>query len=351
MGFRIEDCLRQLTTSTGPGDLSLAAAVPGHLALSDVIADTDTLVYEAHAVDGSGARSGDWEVGIGQIVLDVATWKLRRLSVLSSSADGSFVDFAAGDKHVALTVSAAQARSLRLSDPVHLYVRADGTGTTGLANTAGEAFGSLIDAMVAAMAMSKAPMIHVGAGTFFGMDVAATEGAFNLSIIGAGIGSTIISGQIEAHDQAKVHISGVTIDSVIANGHGSYLEIYESAFSGAEFGHVRASLGGRVDIADITINGGCSSGAHILADTFGSVGCWGSMTFGADVTFANGFAASLNGLGHIDVSQATYVMGGHSVTGLRYDVRGNGVIFSDGQAATFLPGSIAGSAIGGGQYL
>ena len=42
---------------------------------------------------------------------------------------------------------------------------------------------------------------------------------------------------------------------------------------------------------------------------------------------------------------------GATVTGTRYSVTNNGVVFTNGGGATYLPGNAAGSSANGGQYL
>jgi len=105
MAHIIADRVLETTTTAGGGAITLAGAVTGYQAFSDVCADADTVFYAIEAVDGSGVPTGSWEVGLG-------TWAtggtLSRTSVLASSNGGAAVTFGAGTKNVFLTDPASQ---------------------------------------------------------------------------------------------------------------------------------------------------------------------------------------------------------------------------------------------------
>jgi len=90
MGIVLGDRVRETTTDTGTGNLTLAGAVTGFRAFTDVYSPTDYIVY---LIDGGA----EWEVGIGQAAAVVI-----RTLVLASSNSGALVSFSAGTKTVSL---------------------------------------------------------------------------------------------------------------------------------------------------------------------------------------------------------------------------------------------------------
>lgn len=91
------DRVRETTTTTGSGALTLAGAVTGFRTFDDVMANGNECYY----VISGGA---EWEVGRG--TYDTGT--LSRDLVLASSNAGDLVTFSAGTKDVVLTVPADQ---------------------------------------------------------------------------------------------------------------------------------------------------------------------------------------------------------------------------------------------------
>jgi len=111
MALSIKDRVKETSTTTGTGTLTLAGAVTGFQAFS-VIGDGNTTYYAI-------TDSTDWEVGIGTYTLSGTT--LSRDTVLESSNAGSLVNFPAGSKEVFVTYPAEKAIS-------------DGYGTLPVAN-------------------------------------------------------------------------------------------------------------------------------------------------------------------------------------------------------------------------
>ena len=95
MALVLKDRVKETTTSTGTGTITLAGAVSGFQSFS-AIGDGNTTYYAI--VD---AATGDWEVGVGTYTASGTT--LSRTTVLSSSNAGSPVNFGAGTKDVFVT--------------------------------------------------------------------------------------------------------------------------------------------------------------------------------------------------------------------------------------------------------
>jgi hypothetical protein len=96
MAFVVKDRVKETSTTTGTGTLTLDGASAGFQAFS-VIGDGNSTYYTI--ADGT-----DWEVGIGTYTLSGTT--LSRDTILESSNSGSAVNWGAGDKDVFVTYPA-----------------------------------------------------------------------------------------------------------------------------------------------------------------------------------------------------------------------------------------------------
>jgi len=100
VAFIIADRVRDTTTTTGTGDLTLSGTAPtGFRAFASVMATGDACWYCVSSSSGS-----EWEVGRGVLT---ASTTLQRETLLSSST-GAVVSFSAGTKDVYITVPAAR---------------------------------------------------------------------------------------------------------------------------------------------------------------------------------------------------------------------------------------------------
>jgi hypothetical protein len=98
MAFVLADRVKETTTTTGTGTLTLLGASTGFQSFS-AIGDTNTTYYTIAAQTGT-----EWEVGIGTYASSGTT--LARTTVISSSNAGSLVNFTAGTKDVFVTYPA-----------------------------------------------------------------------------------------------------------------------------------------------------------------------------------------------------------------------------------------------------
>lgn len=100
MALVVADRVKESTTSTGTGTITLAGAATGFQSFS-VIGNGNTTYYTI-----SGQTGGEWEVGIGTYTSSGTT--LSRDTVLASSNSGSLVNFSAGTKDVFVTYPAGK---------------------------------------------------------------------------------------------------------------------------------------------------------------------------------------------------------------------------------------------------
>jgi hypothetical protein len=95
MALVIADRVRETSTTTGTGTLTLGGAVSGFQTFSAAIGNTNTCYYTI--VNGS-----EWEIGIGT----VSAGALARTTILESSNADAIVNFSAGTKDVFATYPA-----------------------------------------------------------------------------------------------------------------------------------------------------------------------------------------------------------------------------------------------------
>lgn len=97
MALVIADRVKETSTTTGTGTLTLGGAVSGYQTFGTAIGSGNTCYYAI-------ALNSDWEVGIGT----VGTGTLARTTILASSNSNSAVNFGAGTKEVFVTYPAGK---------------------------------------------------------------------------------------------------------------------------------------------------------------------------------------------------------------------------------------------------
>ena len=129
MPFIINDRVKEITTTSGTGTITLGGAVTGFEAFSAGIGGNNTTYYSiAHQTQN------EWEVGVG--TLNAGSTTLARTQIISSSNSDAVVDFASGTKDVFCTLPASKigvpfaAEYGSSSSPVLINVRV-ATKTTG----------------------------------------------------------------------------------------------------------------------------------------------------------------------------------------------------------------------------
>jgi hypothetical protein len=101
MALVVKDRVRETTTTTGTGTITLGGAATGFQSFS-VIGDSNTTFYTIQL-----ANTNEWEVGVGTYTLSGTT--LSRDTILESSNGGTAVNFSAGSKDVFVTYPAEKA--------------------------------------------------------------------------------------------------------------------------------------------------------------------------------------------------------------------------------------------------
>jgi len=126
MALKLADRVRETTTSTGTGAITLGGAVAGFVSFSSVLSTNDTTYY---VIVSSTAT--DWEVGVGTYSSNTLT----RTTVLDSSNSNALVNFTVGTKAVFIAQPAGRAvysdgTSIVSSDGKSVLTTAGGTGVT-----------------------------------------------------------------------------------------------------------------------------------------------------------------------------------------------------------------------------
>lgn len=91
MALILKDRVKETSTTTGTGSLTLGGAVTGYQSFGSAIGNGNTTYYAIYLDGGS-----EWEVGLGT----VGSGTLARTTVYASSNGGSLVNFSAGQKSV-----------------------------------------------------------------------------------------------------------------------------------------------------------------------------------------------------------------------------------------------------------
>ncbi len=155
MALVLNDRVKETTTTTGQGTISLGGAATGFETFVTGVGDTNTTYYIiVHESDGT------WEIGIGTIG-DASPDTLARTTVIDTSAGNTTkIDFAAGSKTVFCTLPSSKAVFLDADGDVTLGANLDvggnlvvtgtttfngGTLTLGDANTDNIVFGGEVD--------------------------------------------------------------------------------------------------------------------------------------------------------------------------------------------------------------
>ncbi len=150
MAFVVKDRVKDTTTTTGTGNITLSNSAPtGFQTFNSAIGTGNTTYY---CIAGQG--TSEWETGLATLSGTPAT-TLARTTVFESSNAGSLVNFSAGTKDVFVTYPASKAStydSVTTYDAVGSYVWAG--SDAGTAFSAGSTY-SGANLKVAGMLESK----------------------------------------------------------------------------------------------------------------------------------------------------------------------------------------------------
>lgn len=105
MALVVRDRVKEQSTTTGTGTVTLSGAYDGYRTFASCVPDGSVVYYTIH--NTSTGYVNEWEVGYGTFTSTGTT--LSRTTVYSSSNAGSLVNFSAGTKEVFITYPAEAA--------------------------------------------------------------------------------------------------------------------------------------------------------------------------------------------------------------------------------------------------
>lgn len=270
MAFKLGDRIRETSTTTGTGSLTLAGAVTGFATFASVLSTGDTTWYAI-------VLGANWEVGLGTFT---SPGTLARTAVLSSSNAGAAVSFAAGDKDVFITTPAAALAG---------FVRSDGAQslTTGQKLQARQNAGiSTAGDVLASAADVAAQRTHLGIKwpTVFDQTVSgAAVQAFDVSLASFSlfkINLLLCPGSgVDPDVRWQVSYNGTTFDNagtdydweVLQGFNGTVIEAAGQSNSGYISGPVESTASTVPALLDATFfKGAAALRASMKADGFSS---------------------------------------------------------------------------------
>ena len=127
MALVLNDRVKETTTTTGTGTLTLGGAVTGFETFAAGIGNSNTTYYTV-ILPGSA----EFEVGLGTLSGDSST--IARTTIISSSNSDNAVDFSAGTKNIFCTIPASKSVFLDASGDVSIGGTITATGTSVFAN-------------------------------------------------------------------------------------------------------------------------------------------------------------------------------------------------------------------------
>ena len=195
MALVVKDRVKETTTTTGTGSLSLNGAAAGFQSF-EVIGNGNTTYYAI-----TDTSTSAWEVGLGTYTSSGAI--LARTTVLSSSNGGAAVNFGAGSKDVFVTYPAERA------------VIEDGSGNVTATSFTGD--GSALSNVAASTATTLQTARTIGGVSFDGsanINLPGVNAAGNQSTTGNAATATVLQtartiGGVSFNGSANINLPGV----------------------------------------------------------------------------------------------------------------------------------------------
>ena len=331
MAFVIKDRVKETTTTTGTGTVTLAGAVSGFEAFS-AIGNTNTTYY---AIVHQSAN--EWEIGIGTYTASGTT--LSRDTVLSSSNSDSAVTFTSGTKDVFCTYPAEKA--------VYTSASPSFVDTTLTGNFVGTSATFSDHVSVSSFTVTGNTTIGgslVGASATFDDHVSVSSFAVTgiTSIGGSLVGTSATFGD-------HVSVSSFTATGIVSVG-GSLVG------TSATFGdHVSVSsfaATGIVSVGGSLVGTSATFSNHVPADTLAVTGITsiGGSLVGTSATFGDHVSvSSMTVTGNVTASQ--YFGGGGNLTGVQATSAALATNVSGGYAVLTSAQISNNVSIGGGLYV
>ena len=259
MALVVNDRVKETSTTTGTGTLSLAGAVTGFETFVAGIGNSNTTYYSIVN------ENGEFEVGLGTVT-DATPDTLARTTVISSSNSDSAVNFSAGTKDVFCTLPASKAV---IKDASGNIVANNGSALTNL-NASNLASGTVPNARLDAQLQDVA-----GLSTTSGKIIQGDGSNFGLSAYTLPTSDGSSSQVLTTDGSGAVTFQTPTVGDITSVVAGSGLT--GGATSGAATLNVGAGTGITVNADDIAIG---QSVATSASPTFAGLTTTADINFG-----------------------------------------------------------------------
>jgi hypothetical protein len=312
MALVINNRVRETTSTTGTGAVTLGGAVAGFQTFGAGIGNSNTTYYAI-----SINSESEWEVGLGTLNGDSST--LTRTTVLESSNSDSAVDFSAGSKEVFCTLPSEKA----------VYLDASGAAVGAIANVVED----------------TTPQLGGNLDVNGNAIVSASNGAIAINANGTGM-VTMTSNSITG-DVIPGKLSGTNFPNSLLIGHSTTGTLDDAQRNtGVGIGSLDALTSGDRNTA-VGYNSGTAM-TTALYNTF--VGDSAGATNG---TGANNTAIGMSSLGANSGGHRNTAVGysaGNAMTGHDGTAIGNEALNLATGAGNTAVGKDAGKIIEGGEY-
>ena len=352
MALVVADRVKETTTTTGTGAITLAGAAANFVTFSSVLSNGDTTYYAI--VDDANT---DFEVGLGTYATSGNT--LTRTTVLASTNSGSAVNLSAGSKEVFITYPADKSVNRDASGNVSVsggvtatQVDLTGQGDLRLQDSSGGQYVALqAAATVGSSYTLTLPTADGSADQFI-----KTDGSGNLSFAAAG-GGGFQSMQVFTSSGTWTKPSGiskvkVTVVGGGGGGYGRNTYTEEGPGGGGGGSAIKFIDVSSVSSVSVTIGAGGAGGANAAASDGGttSFGSYTSATggSGADSGQDTGGVGGSGSNGDVNLTGGTGRKGGFSYHPSNYYYGGAGGASLLGPGTSNV--STAGAAINGIGY-
>jgi hypothetical protein len=126
----LKDRVKETSSSSGTGNITLGGAFPGYQTFDAVIATGSTVYYTIHNL--TAGDDDEWEVGLGTFTSPAT---LARTTVLSSSNSGSAVNFTAGASGLEVFITQPAEEAVYLNNATgKVEIGGNGTNTVSFTN-------------------------------------------------------------------------------------------------------------------------------------------------------------------------------------------------------------------------